>query len=368
MNAGGERDGSSVPDDVWDQFLRDSVAGVGNAPKEPSARARLVADRLRDEPRPAEGRRTYTPPPPRRGKGWYVVGLLAAVALLVVALDPWQMIGSSDADGRSGVPLAQEAERPTQAPPPEAARRPTLDEPFRGSPAARWADGTAGITVPAARATGWMSTAQVEQALRRTRDFLAASNLDPAVLGGERPARAIALINPHQRDVKDYLAVAFRTPSAENDPLLLFSRFNASHARVVGEVVKTRGRITYREGERGALQVTTDVTYVYPVAPAAGSGDDEVVRTIVRREVVLTWDDPAKIVTEPGTFSLVSYKVDMTNGGCDNDTGYFTPEFGGDRTGTGPTDDETVDPYDRSTEIVRGSGTPDGGCRTATRS
>lgn len=229
----------------------------------------------------------------------------------------------------------------------EPDRRPTLDEPFRGSPAARWADGTAGITVPAARATGWMSTAQVEQALRRTRDFLTAAHLDPAVLGGARPTKAIALINPHQRDVKDYLAAAFRAPSEDDDPLLLFSRFDTSRARLVGDVVRTRGRITYREGGRGALQVTADVTYVYPVAPV--SGGDEVVRTIVRREVVLNWDDPSKTITEPGTFSLVSYKVDMTNGGCDNHTGYFLPEFG---TGRGAAR-TTAPPSTRTTAVRR---------------
>ncbi|MGW3834534.1 hypothetical protein ACWECY_25235, partial [Streptomyces microflavus] len=31
------------------------------------------------------------------------------------------------------------------------------------------------------------------------------------------------------------------------------------------------------------------------------------------REVVLSWNDPAKGGVEPGTFSLVSYKVDATN-------------------------------------------------------
>ncbi|WP_328946651.1 hypothetical protein OG259_39490 [Streptomyces sp. NBC_00250] len=364
MNAGGERGGSSVPDDVWEQFLRDSVEGVADAPKEPSARARVVTERLRDEPAGTEGWRTYTPRPPRRKKGWYLVGFLAAVALLVVALDPWRMIGSSDT---SGPPLAQESERPTEAPPVEPARLPTLDEPFKGSPALRWANGSAGITVPAARATGWMSRTQVEKALRQTRDFLVSSNLDPAVLRGERPTKAIALINPHQRDVKDYLAAAFRTPGEDDDPLLLFSRFDPSYARLVGDVVKARGRITYREGERGALQVTTDVTYVYPVVPAE-AGSDDIVRTIVRREVVLNWDDPSKIITEPGTFSLVSYKADMTNGGCDTHNGYFTPEFGTEGSAGTATGGEAVDPYDRTTEIAEGTGSTDGGCRTATRS
>ncbi|WP_405851365.1 hypothetical protein OG361_01130 [Streptomyces sp. NBC_00090] len=365
MSTGGERGGSSVPDEVWEQFLRDSVDGVADAPKEPSARARVVTGRLRAEPAAPEGWRTYQVARPRRRKGWYVVGFLASLALLLVALDPWRMIGSSaGGEGRDGKPLAQESERPSEAPAVEPARRPTLDEPFKGSPAAHWASGAAGITVPAAKATGWMSTAQVERALGQTRDFLTASNLDPGVLRGEHPARAIALINPHQKDVQGFLATAFRAPSEDDDPLLLFSRFDASHARLVGDVVKTRGRITYREGERGALRVTADVTYVYPVV-RAGAGGDEVTRTIVRRETVLNWDDPSKVITEPGTFSLVSYKVDMTNGGCDGHTGYLTPEFG---SGQEPSTGETVDPYDRSTSMPDGTQTADGGCRTATRS
>ncbi|MFI9584352.1 hypothetical protein ACIHCQ_21495 [Streptomyces sp. NPDC052236] len=367
MSTGGERSGSSVPDEEWDQFLRDSVDGVADAPKEPSARARVVTRRLREEPAKAEAWRAYPPARPGRRKGWYAVGLLATLALLVVALDPGRVTGWFGGDGQAGEPLAMESERPDQPPPMKAAQRPTLDEPFKGSPAARWASGTAGITVPAARATGWMSTAQVARALAQTRDFLTASSLDPGVLRSEHPGKAIALINPHQQDVQDFLTAAFRTPSKENDPLLLFSRFEKSHARVVGDVVKTRGRITYGEGERGALQVTTDVTYVYPLARAA-AGSDEVARTIVRREVVLSWDDPAKVITEPGTFSLVSYKVDMTNGGCNNVTGYLTPEFGAERPAIGAGDGAEVDPYDRSSSMAQRMEAADEGCGTATRS
>ncbi|MDI9889415.1 hypothetical protein QMZ92_35185 [Streptomyces sp. HNM0645] len=364
MNAGGERSGSSVPDEEWERFLRDSTTGVANAPREPSARARAVAKRMREEPAGAEGWRTYSLARPNRKKGWHVFGLLAAaVALAIVALDPGRVVGWFSDSNRAEKPLAAESNRPIQPFPAEGVRQPTLDEPFRGSPAARWANGTAGITVPEAKATGWMSRAQVERALEQTRDFLAAANLDPGVLQGGHPRKAIALINPHQQDVQTYLKTAFRAPSKQNDPLLLFSRFDTSHVRLVGDVVKTRGRITYLEGERGALQVTSDVTYVYPVAPAEEG--DEVIRTIVRREVVLNWDDPSKVITEPGTFSLVSYKVDMTNGGCDTATGYLTPPFGQERaeTGAGP----EVDPYDRSTSMSERTAS-DEGCGTATRS
>ncbi|MGW1023574.1 hypothetical protein ACWD4J_07615 [Streptomyces sp. NPDC002577] len=360
--------GASISDEEWERFLKEAGAGTRGAPEEPSARARMVARRLREETGPPEGWRTYQPARRRRGKGWYVVGLLVAVGLLVVALDPGRVAGWFGGGGGESTPLAAESERPDQPPATEASQLPTVEKPFRGSPAERWSDGTAGIHVPEARATGWMSKQQVAQALDRTRDFLAASSLDSGVLRGERPKTAIALLNPHQQDVQDYLATAFRTPSRENDPLLLFSRFEKTKVRPAGDVIKTRGRITFQEGTRGAVEVTTDVTYVYPVVRAA-AGSDEVVRTIVRREVVMSWDDPAKVVIEPGTFSLVSYKADITNGGCDTFTGYLTPEFGAERAATGSGDGREVDPYDRSTSMdarMREAG--DAGCGTATRS
>ncbi|MFC4031499.1 hypothetical protein ACFO3J_08405 [Streptomyces polygonati] len=40
----------SLPDEVWDQFLRDTETDIrASAPREPSARARIVARRLREE-------------------------------------------------------------------------------------------------------------------------------------------------------------------------------------------------------------------------------------------------------------------------------------------------------------------------------
>ncbi|WP_371622095.1 hypothetical protein OG245_03635 [Streptomyces sp. NBC_01116] len=363
--------GASIPDEEWERFLKEAEAGGAGAPEEPSARARMVAQRLQEEPGRPEGWRTYTPARRRKGKGWAVLGLVAAVAVVVVAVGPWGISDwFDDGDGTSATPLAAESERPTGPPAQEAAERPpTPDEPFRGSPAARWSDGTAGIHLPDARATGWMDRAQVAQALTKTRDFLAASSLDPAVLRGERPDRAIALINPHQSDVRGFLGKALRAPDRENDPLLLFSRFRSADVRPAGDVVKTRGRVTFREGERGAVEVSTDITYVYPVVRAGRDGD-EVARTIVRREVVMSWDDPAKIVIEPGTFSLVSYKVDTTNGGCDTYTGYLTPTFPSERTAADAGDDgAVVDPYDRSTSMEeRMREAEDEGCGTATRS
>ncbi|EST29472.1 hypothetical protein [Streptomyces roseochromogenus] len=370
MGKGGE---SSISDEEWERFVREAEAGTRPAPEEPSARARMVAARLREQPGRPDAWRSHEPPRRRAGRARYVAGLVVAAGLLVVALNPGRVTGWFGSGGEggkgAGTPLAVESKRPDQPPPTEAASQlPTLAQPFRGSPAARWGDGAAGIGMPAARATGWMSKLQVAQALRRSRDFLVASDLDPGVLRGERPEKAIALINPRQRDVQGYLTAAFRAPSRKNDPLLLFSRFDKAKVRLVGDVVKTRGRITYREGERGAVEVTADVTFVYPVARATAGGDD-VERTIVRRELIMSWDDPAKVITEPGTFSLLSYKSDTTNGGCGTYTGYLSPEFGTESASATPDDGPTIDPYDRSTAVDAGRrGNGDTTCGTATRS
>lgn len=364
--------GASIPDEEWERFLREAGAETSAAPQEPSARARMVERRLREKGAQPQGWRTYQPARRRRSAGWYVAGAVAALGLLVVAVDPGRAVDwFADGGGSGGgkAPLAAESDRPSGPPSAQGQDQlPTLAQPFRGSPAERWSNGAEGIHLPEARATGWMSRDEVARALTRTRDFLGAANLDPGVLRGERPAKAIALINPQQRDVQDYLSAALSAPSRKNDPLWLFSRFTPTKVRLVGNVVKTRGRLTYKEGQRGALEVTADVTYVYPVVRAA-AGSEEVARTIVRREIVVSWDNPEKVMIEPGTFSLVSYKSDTTNGGCDNATGYFIPKFLAEReasdSGSGP----EVDPYDRSKSMdARMRAAKDGECGTATRS
>lgn len=93
MGAGSEPDGSSRSDEEWERFLRESVAGVADSPKEPSARARDVTERLRADPgRGLEGWRSHTPARPKRRTGWYMVGLLASLALLAVALAPGRTV------------------------------------------------------------------------------------------------------------------------------------------------------------------------------------------------------------------------------------------------------------------------------------
>ncbi|EDY44170.1 hypothetical protein [Streptomyces sp. SPB074] len=351
-----KRSDDSLPEQDWDRFLREATAGTGaaDAPKEPSARARMVTRRLQGQP-PPEPPRAYRLAAPAAARGrrpWFTIVVAALVVLAIVAFVPGPLTGLFRFGGGSGGPAAPQG--------------PTVREPFRDSPAEDWAGGADGIDVPVARATGGLSAAGVGEALGRTKNFLAGTNLDPGVLRGERPTAALRFLDPRQKAVREYVADAFGAPGApgaENDPLRLATRFDPERFAFAGDVVKTRGGMTVRAAEDGGIDVRTDVTFVYPVVRASGGG--EVVRTIVRRAAVLRW--PAPGAPGAGTFQLVSYASDVTNGGCGERKGYFSPEFGAERATVAPDEGVVIDPYDRAGTVDAHAGAR-GHCAAAVRS
>ncbi|MFE5482106.1 hypothetical protein [Streptomyces sp. NPDC056527] len=283
-----------------------------------------------------------------------VFGIVAAVGLAVVVvrpeLMPWHETGDTQ-------PLAAETARPSSAPSEEAfPDRPTLREPFKGSPALRWADGAAGIELPQAKAVGWMSKDEVAAALRTTKSFLVAANLDPAVIKGDKPAAALALLDPKQPDVRSDMEKGLVKATEQTDPTLLFSRFSPKEVRLAGSVVKARGRMTVEAGKgenAGTVLVRTDFTFVYPVVKVR-PGADEVTRTVVRRQITFSLPDPAEYIVTKGKLSVNEWSSNVGNDDCDHPVdGFFHPMFDEDlmalpdAAATGP----VVDPYDRSKNL-----------------
>ncbi|MEV7029310.1 hypothetical protein AB0N99_03665 [Streptomyces sp. NPDC093272] len=363
---------SAIPDEVWEQFIRDSERDIRtSAPKEPSARARQVAGRLKGRQEP-EGWRTgpawreMDGRADRRRKLWAVLGLPVAVAVALVAvrpsLIPGDPFGSASGVDTATSQLPAETAAPTAAPSAVAADTPTLAHPFAGSPALRWADGAAGIVLPKATALGSIPKDRVELALGQTKKLLVGANLDPEVVAGARPDAALAVLDPRQPRVLDELDTALRHPSKAHDPLLLFSRFDPEDVMPAGKVVKTRGRITFAKGRFGGVAVHADFTFVYPVVPVDGSG--EVARTIVRRIVDTELPDPVRYRVTPGRLTLVRYLEDAGNSACDVDDGFLHPQFPSQApTGSAAPSGPSVDPYDRSRKIGEG---PEG-CGTVSR-
>ncbi|MFF1559013.1 hypothetical protein [Streptomyces sp. NPDC058279] len=386
MGTSDDARGTGISDEEWARFVEQAAAGVGEAPVEPSARARMVTERLRreDEERAArekgwkgrkarKAREAAEPVGWRTGPAWQemegrgkgkrrlkaTAAIVFIAALAVLAVRPELVIdrltGKTEAREKAAnaAPLAAETARPSAAPPPEDPDRPTLQDPFRGSPARQWADGAAGIELPEAKPTGGLSREQVADALAKTGRLLVAANLEPATLRGERPQVALELLDPVQDDGRGLMERALNRPTKDADPLALFSRFDPAQARVHGDIVKTRGRMWFDSTRSGEVLVHSDYTFVYPLVRAR-AGADEVARTIVRRELTVALADPERIAATPGKLQIVSWAESAGNDDCSRDgEGYLHPMFASEQqTRPDPRPSGPVtDPYDRSTDV-----------------
>ncbi|MFI0938652.1 hypothetical protein [Streptomyces sp. NPDC021020] len=376
---------SAVPDTVWEEFADDTPGKIrASAPKEPSARARMVTERLRREDAEAAereraaakrrwGRKERRPQEPagwRTGPAWremrraehrpwrdlartgVVVVVLAALALIALnpsgarALVRGHRHSSGSGENASGpdkspiTPLPPETAAPTAPPPPVDPDMPTVSHPFAGSPALAWADGAAGIEVPHATAVGSLSAKQVAAVLQTTRAYLVATNLDPAVLRGGSPTAAARLVDPASGEPAEMKA-AVHAPSKKKNPTTWVTRYDPKEVQPVGKVIKVRGRMTFAKAAHGAVRVHTDYTFVYAFTKA-GDANGQVARLVVRREVDAEWAPQVP----RGKVWIVSRTASFGGSQCDIDDGYVhpLPEAAPKITPTGP----ATDPYDRS--------------------
>ncbi|WP_316744438.1 hypothetical protein [Streptomyces sp. MK7] len=399
-------EGSSIPDEQWEAFLRDAAEEGGrNAPKEPSARARMVTRRLRERDEAVQARagkgggrrwwrkrqpepQPWTPPGWRTGPAWQemngrsrrrrtvgsAIAVLLAAALAVVAVRPSLLLdrfpgheSDASAAAESSSPLPAETSLPTGAPAAVAASGlPTRAHPFRGSPAVRWGDGADAIELPPAKAVPGLSKDEVALALRRTKEFLVAANLDPAVLRGGRPDKALALLDPKNQDLLSDLRKWLHEPSHDNDPTVLFSRFDPDEAVLAGDAIKVRGHMTFEAARRGEVRVHADYTFVYPLVRAHG-GSDVVARSIIRRSLTVTMADPRRWTATAGKLWVEGWNGSYGNDACGVDDGYFHPGFPDDGPTGAPPTGPTEDPYDRSHPLDDDSDSGAGECGTVTR-
>ncbi|MFE0249653.1 hypothetical protein [Streptomyces sp. NPDC059010] len=353
-------EGSSISDEEWEKFVQDAERDHPSAPKEPSARARMVTERLRRQDALGEQPPGWRTGPAghevhgrtaRRRRMWSVLGVLLAVAVAVIALKPstalsWLPGGGPDAGAPPASPLPAETGRPTGAPT-DVAGQPTRKQPFAGSPAERWATGEDAIEVPKAKAVGGVPAARIETALRRTKKFLVASNLDREVLYGAEPKEALALLDPMAKDYVAEIREGLRRPTVENDPKWKFTRFDPDEIELVGTEVKVRGRMTVEPGkERGRPLIRADYTFVYPVARA--DGGDEVTRVIVRRVVEVAVFDPAEYRATEGRIWVREVSSEIGNDICRQGDGFIHPRFRADLDARPEPSGDVIDPYDRS--------------------
>lgn len=354
-------EGSSISDEDWEKFVQDAERDQVAAPKEPSARARMVTERLRQQEARGEEPAGWRTGPAwqdvngrgsRRRKVWSAIGVLLAVGVAVVALRPSLVLPGSDSEPAPASPLAPETSRPSGAPA-DAAGLPTRQRPFTGSPAARWAAGAAAIEVPKAESVSGVSAARIRTALRLTKDFVVAANLDREVLYGAEPEAALALVDPLQKDYLADLRSALRRPTAKNDPTWTFTRFDPDEVELVGTEVKVRGRMTVEPDGAGKAMIRADYTFVYPLAKTGGG--DEVARAIVRRVVEVDVADPAEYRGTEGRIWVYRIDGEISNDDCEIGDGRIHPLFQSELMSGPESSGEAIDPYDRSRGVDRGT-------------
>jgi hypothetical protein len=247
--------------------------------------------------------------------------------------------------------------RPTVAPPAF-----TLSDPFAGSPAEGFADGTAGIVIPAAHRVGSYSASQVRAAYATVKKLLIAGHLNSTVLGGGSPRAFARLLIPSERSWFDR---NLNRPGRHGD--IRSSRgwvtsFYPGSTVLVGNVIKVHGFMTAAAAlsrKTPVLRIHADYLFVYPIEQANGPPSTRmriVARTVLTVEFA-TWTDPGGSL-EPWIASALGGPAGIL---CGIDDGFVHPAFPGGQPSTVTPSGKPINPYDQNIQP-----STHGGCQATT--
>jgi hypothetical protein len=370
---GGTPSGTSDEDDV-DRRLREisqdiarqarfrepSAAERASKGVQPAARRESRKARKLREPLPEPGRRLATQAPagpsasPWRAaspasahrSSHSVLAVIVVVAVLGAGIAAAGWLSRHHLPGSPAIPKAI-----TSGPVPSQAPTASASEPFLGSPAAAYADGSAGIVVPAVRKAVGFSAAQVAGAYLTTRKLLTAAFLNQPTLRGRSPVAFANLLTAQQR--KSFVS-GLDKMGLDQRGFLRSTRgwiasFAPGSAAFAGTVIKVHGRMSAGvaaiSGGRHVLRVRADYLFVYPVM---SPGQPGTLMRIVRRLAVdvdfAQWDDPGGHL-EPwwGTFS-----GGTAGARCDINDGFIHPDYAQSAPERVKPTGTPVDPYDQS--------------------
>ena len=257
-------------DDEFDRALRELAEGTAAEPRfrEPSAaeRERLAEEQARQARKRARRRRRR--PRTERGRGpttrWTSAGVIIAVA--AAGGFAWLLLrpGSTTATGSAVVPAVAQSGPPA--------------DPFAGTSADGWADGAAGIVIPAAKPAGGFTAAQVAAAYQTTKKLLIAGDLNQSTLLGGAPTAFADLLTSEQR--ADFLAgLDTKGVNAGGRPVstrMWVMSFAPGSTELIGSVIKVEGTMSAKsvsyEGTT-ALAVIVNYLVAYPIEPPGDPAD-----------------------------------------------------------------------------------------------
>jgi hypothetical protein len=217
---------------------------------------------------------------------------------------------------------------PTVSPPARAAGPPA--DPFAGSPADQYANGTAGITIPAAAAHGPYSAAEVRAAYASVRKLLIASNLDPATLRGGSPTAFANLLTSAQRTyfVQRLDQTGLDSHGYQRSTRGWVASFAPGTTKLIGSVIKVHGTISAGIAQvngHEVLRIHLDYVFVYPVEPPGLPADwMRIVDRNYGNVDFATWDDPGGA---PEAFLNLWNEGGTAGARCDVNDGFIHPQF-----------------------------------------
>lgn len=298
--------------------------------------------------------------PRRRGlakRVWSLVIAVVVVAGLAVAAIELPKLGlrkapASAASGQASTGPRPASQRTSSSPGASLLPTPTVAAPFLGTPAQSYADGAAGIAIPAAHAVGNYPAAAVTAAYQTTKRLLIAANLNGPTLNGGAPTAFANLLIPLQRSFfLGHLNETGASPNGASKTTRVWVTAFAPGSRLVGNVIKVYGTMHASAGQNGsfnALVITGNYLFVYAVErPDQPSTLMRVVEHYLVRNYFAPYDHPGGPL-EPWWQPQSSAAGSL----CGTDDGYVHPDFAGEP-GKVKASGAPVNPYDQSAPLPK---------------
>lgn len=251
---------------------------------------------------------------------------------------------------RNGAVPSASGTRSSPSPTPTAVLSGPPADPFENRPADHWADGAAGIVIPAARPVGKFTAAQVAQAYQTTKKLLIAANLDQQTLLGGAPNAFADLLTRQQRT--EFVSDLNKTGVDSHDAPLSTRAWVVSFApgttALIGSVIKVHGTMTAQAtavAGRKVLAIDINYRFVYPVEPPRAPADW--MRVIGQVSGSVEFGDWAQARTSFEPFD--EFNESMAGDRCDVSDGFVHPDYPNSPADKVQASGPAIDPYSMAT-------------------
>ena len=299
----------------------------------------------------------------------WVASALALVGACVFAFHRFHATAASGQGSPNDTQVVTNGAVPTlsslspldSSPAPAAASGPPGD-PFSGVPADKWADGAAGIVLPAAKPIGTFSSSQVESAYQTTKKLLIAAGLDRPTLVGGAPTAFTNLLTAAERS--DFISSLNKIGIDKHGDALSsrneIVQFAPGTTKLVGTVIKVYGTMhakhITRPGVPDALEVDIDYAMAYAVEPPKAPDDwMRIVAQFTGSVQFGNWQG------DSGGFTpLWLASPSVAGARCETQDGFDHPDYPNGPADTVQPSGPATNPYALSTQPATG------GCETTT--